>query len=631
MPPAGASSPNAGGRFVSAPQDTSCTVHGLTSGEPVCLAKDQPDQSDVVVHSGSYAKADKLGGWAQVPVSGFGPGAVALRLGDDAGCLALEAVRTGSHASVVACSPRSAEQAFVFDAASSLLRVASDPSLCVAWGAAPPDPGSFLISTGPSGERQTIWGFGFEIQSDSIGSGNSGMPNTTSSVPHDLVPSERTRLYSSMLRGFRFCRLALGLFLRGLTPDRQNIVGRWPTQMAELKGLQDGSGIEGFDAEYWSPAPYWKSSGSYYNGTLRGFDDASLDSFADAVVRDLTYLRQQGLRTAWFGLQNEPTFHDKVIDPSSCKALGNEAMVPPPRGAANTYSRCDYTQCSYYLAFRRVAPRLLEAFPSLKIHANSARGQLGSSPVALDPVALANVSGWTWHFVGADSSAVFANTTVTNMSMGRPVWNNEYEYQPGHFRYNASTANTAAFVMNWLTFAAAPTFYWIHALKPATNVESVGYGLGIWRPPSDNTTGNWPDIAPGHWAFNGYNWNAMAPFAKFVPWDSVRLDVAEDVVRKDQRVFAFRTPTDPSAGGPLHAGSTPPGSRAFAVVNRHPSQPFVVAVRFDDHAGRNTTLFGHRFAGTETDTHLGPQTGGVFQLEVPPLAAEWWIEWEQTM
>jgi hypothetical protein len=69
---------------------------------------------------------------------------------------------------------------------------------------------------------------------------------TTTSAPHDLTPSERVRLATEMLTGFRWCRLALGLYLRGLTPDSRNTIGRWPSQMSELKQLQDVSQIEGF-------------------------------------------------------------------------------------------------------------------------------------------------------------------------------------------------------------------------------------------------------------------------------------------------------------------------------------------------------------------------------------------------
>ena len=69
--------------------------------------------------------------------------------------------------------------------------------------------------------------------------------NTTSSAPHDLTASERIRFATDMLQGFRYCRLALGLFLRGLDPNQEHIIGRWPSQLAELKQMQAVAGIEG--------------------------------------------------------------------------------------------------------------------------------------------------------------------------------------------------------------------------------------------------------------------------------------------------------------------------------------------------------------------------------------------------
>jgi MFS family permease len=102
--------------------------------------------------------------------------------------------------------------------------------LPLAAAAAPPA----LFTLNASATAQVILGLGFEIQSASIGSGNHGLPNATTSVPWDLVPAERSRFYSDMLQGFRLCRLALGLYFRGLTPDRAHMVERWPGQAAAL-------------------------------------------------------------------------------------------------------------------------------------------------------------------------------------------------------------------------------------------------------------------------------------------------------------------------------------------------------------------------------------------------------------
>src|ERR1700735_1036816 len=154
--------------------------------------------------------------------------------------------------------------------------------------------------------QQIIRGLGFEIQSDSIGSGNQGMPSEVVAVPHDLTPSEKTRFYTQMLHGFRYSRLALGLYLRGLDAEQKHIIERYPGQMNDLHTMQEVSGIEGFDVEYWSPAPYWKANKSYYGGTIASTTPEFVSAFSDAMVQDLRYLDAHGLRVVQWGLQNEP-------------------------------------------------------------------------------------------------------------------------------------------------------------------------------------------------------------------------------------------------------------------------------------------------------------------------------------
>ena len=120
----------------------------------------------------------------------------------------------------------------------------------------PPSPnGVFVIDTSEAGRRQVFEGVQVELQSDSIGSYNSGMPkdgtlvpdddNSTIGAPHDLTPAERVRFATEVIKGARTFRLAMGIFLRGLGPRDRSIVGRWPSQMAELRQLQELSGIEG--------------------------------------------------------------------------------------------------------------------------------------------------------------------------------------------------------------------------------------------------------------------------------------------------------------------------------------------------------------------------------------------------
>ena len=111
----------------------------------------------------------------------------------------------------------------------------------------------------PGHTKQVIKGIGFEIQSDSIGSGNHGLPAAPIAVPHDLIPAERERLAREMLKGFRYCRLAGGLYWRGLDAEKKFLQPRWPEQLTELRSLLDAARVEGVSFEYWSPAPFWKA------------------------------------------------------------------------------------------------------------------------------------------------------------------------------------------------------------------------------------------------------------------------------------------------------------------------------------------------------------------------------------
>lgn len=166
--------------------------------------------------------------------------------------------------------------------------------------------------------QQTIWGLGVEIQSDSIASGNGGLPEEPNSAPHDLIQSERDRFYSDMLKGFRYVRMAGGLFYRGTDEEGKHLQERWETQDEELAELVEKSGIEGFNFEFWSPTPYFKASGKYtisgaannqekmlrcfgpdfeddpiYHGDKERF----LNDFADTLVEDFQRMRADGFRS----------------------------------------------------------------------------------------------------------------------------------------------------------------------------------------------------------------------------------------------------------------------------------------------------------------------------------------------
>ncbi|OKI12754.1 hypothetical protein A6A07_18045 [Streptomyces sp. CB03911] len=439
--------------------------------------------------------------------------------------------------------------------------------------------------------KQTIAGLGFEIQSDSIGSDNQGLPDLVSGVPYDLTASERTRFYQQLLkagradRGFRYCRLALGLYHRGLTADNKRFTDRYDGQTALLAEMVARSGVEGLAVEYWSPAPGWKSNGRLVGGGLAA--DTDLAAFGDALVDDLEHLTDHGLKVSYWGLQNEP------------------------RVNSTRYSSCLYEADRYRDVFTAVAPRIRAAHPGVKIHAESQYGWTGAVGRALtaSPEAMDLIDAWTFHKIGTDST-VQITTDYRAGAGGKPVFNNEFEYLGGAMS-DWRCINTAQSIMNWMTFQNSPTWWWLHALKPTTNAESENYGLGFWRPPGDTDFSHHPDIKAGHWDFNPRNWNAVSGFVKYLPWDSVRYGVDEPrhtdgSYYSEHRIMAWRTAT---------------GKPVFAVTNRSATEPFTYTVDT-----RTAAPFqGHRYGPATNDQTLPAKTGPTLEITVPPLSIEFWV------
>lgn len=447
--------------------------------------------------------------------------------------------------------------------------------------------------------RQTIWGLGIEVQSDSIGSGNNGLPESNTSVPHDLVQSERDRLYDDMLSGFRYLRLAGGLYYRGTDEEQKHLQERWDTQDEELAELIEKSGIEGVDFEFWSPTPYFKSSNSYittdskntlkcFDSSFKGDKQAFLEDFAETVKEDLQSLQKNGIPILQFGLQNEAPH--KV----------------------NSYSHCHYDAQGYYETMKVMIPTLKEAFPNLHVHADSWNGQYsdGSKKIIQDKELLDLIDAWTFHRIGYNSNDQIDNASYYNSNKGREgidVYNNEFEYFGNASDWNC--INTAQSIMNWLTFENSPTWHWLHMLKPLANSEASGYALGFWRAPGDtNSYGKYDDIEEGHWDYNYQNWNSVRGFLKHMPWDSVRYDVTEDEVRRDQRIMAFKTPE---------------GRLVVALTNRSEDAAF----SFQIDTGVDAVFRGYRYTpDSEDEIELEPLAGSQIRPTLPPLSIEFWVQ-----
>jgi len=331
----------------------------------------------------------------------------------------------------------------------------------------------------PERPLQVVTGIGFEIQSDSIGSGNRGLPDNRIAVPHDLVPAERARLADEMLRGFRYCRLAGGLYWRGLDPAQKFLQPRWPEQLAELRELLQRSKVEGVCFEYWSPAPFWKGSRSYLGAKrqdplnrlrcfapgfaddpeYRGDTDRFLADFAQAVVADLRSLQAAGLNPVMFGLQNEPYVNHDI------------------------YSSCEYPDAAGYTkAFVAVAAAIRKLDPKILLFADTENAfPKKIAPSMHRPEVAALVDAYAVHTIGAPSENVRAvHAKITAELPPRPWFQNEYEYLEGGATPERCL-NTVQHIMNSFQLAGNPTWFWLHALKPFKNAEASGYSLGFWK------------------------------------------------------------------------------------------------------------------------------------------------------
>ena len=345
-----------------------------------------------------------------------------------------------------------------------------------ATGDAEPDN---VFTLRPDSLKQVVWGIGFEIQSDAIGSGNNGLPDTEHSVPHDLTISERERFAKEMLAGFRYCRLAGGLYWRGTDPEGKYLQPRWPEQLEELKEMMEMAGIEGVSLEYWSAAPYWKANETYigkgskdkYN-TLKCFGPdfhkdpvykgdtvRFLQDYAEACVKDIQTLKEAGIKTSHWGISNEPWTSNA------------------------SYSSLKYFSAKDYVtAYLAAATEIRKYDPDILLMSDTEHGFPRKIAAGMHrPEVAAVVDAYVVHTIGANSNDVRnVHKKIRERLPHRPWFQNEYEYLKGGATPRRCL-NTAQHIMNSFQLGENPTWYWLHALKPFKNSEASGYSLGFWK------------------------------------------------------------------------------------------------------------------------------------------------------
>ena len=463
----------------------------------------------------------------------------------------------------------------------------------------PEDPDAPMPETMPKGSfklladkpGQVIKGLGFEIQSDINSAPDVNDDNGPIGVPMDLVPEERKRLAEEMLKGFRYMRVGMGIWFRGLTPDRKNFTERKQGQAETLVQLMKDAGVEGISMEYWSPAPYWKSNGSFNDGTLKSFEDDFLEEFGDAMVNDVKYMKSQGFKVSSWGSQNE----------SQYESVG--------------YAHCHYTEDQLVKVFGKVAPKIKALDSDIEIIYDTNSGQAGSYGPKLwqeNPQLLPYVDAWVFHRIGDDSDAVMDNRdNYRANSQGKPIYQNEFEYfnnQMSEHTYEWFMVNTAQSIMNWMTFVESPKWFWLHALKGIDDhTDRDGFGLGVWRPTYANQSHDYPDLAHGHWTYNWQNFNALAGFLKYMAWDSRRYNVQEDQERHDNRIMAWKTPQ---------------GKLVFALTNRSDDW-----FEFDVTMDGAKNMKGFRYDKKGRDVEVGSNGGAAtFSAKLKPWSIEFWVE-----
>ena len=438
---------------------------------------------------------------------------------------------------------------------------------------------------------QVIKGLGFEIQSEISAHANVNNENRPLGVPYDLVPSERKRLAEEMLKGFRYMRVGMGIYFRGVTPDHKNMIERKEGQAEAMVQLMKDAGVEGISMEYWSPAPYWKSNGNFIDGTLKSFDDDFLEEFTDALVQDVKYMKDKGFKVSTWGLQNECMY--------------------PEVG----YAHCHYTEDQFVKVFGKIAPKIRALDSDIEIIYDTNSGQNGSYGPKLwqeNPQLLKYVDAWVYHRIGDNSDFVMdRRDSYKANSQDKPIYQNEYEYFSDQVKattFEWLMVNTAQSIMNWMTFIESPKWYWLHALKPIDDtLNRDGFGLGVWRPSYANESHDYPELAHGHWEFNWQNYNAIAGFLKYMPWDSRRYNVEEDEERHDNRIMAWKTPE---------------GKLVMAMTNRSDDW-----FEFDVTLDGAKSMKGFRFDKNGRDVEIGSNSGAsTVTAKLKPWSIEFWVE-----
>lgn len=509
--------------------------------------------------------------------------------------------------------------------------------------------GLFAVDRQTAG--QTYMGGYIEIQPDSFNGGSStpaidGATDTWG-FPQSLTPSEQVRLRQNLFPGggvgLKYIRFPLGFAYRGgrVIDDATGLIKqigeRYAGQNAAIASLLANVVAEGggLMPEYWSPAPYWKTTGKYGGGELwagggysrttklqsiRTSDvtqfNAQVAAFTDAIINDLEYLHQNVAPVRGFGLQNEPVF-DFVQNYGTCgydsatMVAVLKSLIPKIRNSAilSTYSGQPNTVLLHHNSWEGFDPA-------------SEGGLIVSDATVLSTGKTALQEMWAGsrhdiENISADAEYLRVNAGTWRGYAAKPNFINEFEYfTPGDHTDQWRCANSMLKMVYELRYLQAPVVMpIIHVAKQlgqsSSESNTIGYALAKVRLPAPygedpSTPGDSdPAINYGEFGFVAPNYNAWRFIADNVPHGSVRRTISG---------------TAPSNIG-ITALTKPDGKLVLLLANRTAS---AADVTLDLSA--SAILSGKRYDYQSAGAALPRKGGAICTFSLQPYSGEAWAE-----
>lgn len=413
--------------------------------------------------------------------------------------------------------------------------------------------------------RQTFLGGYIEIQPDSYnGAGTTMATDSTSEAwgfPYSLTASERARfkaeLFGPVNPRYRHIRLPWGFAVRGFrnidsaTGLAKNIGERVAGQMTAVSDMISNviplGG--GFWPEYWSPAPYWKTTSSYAGGRLWAGGTYSRDTSLESIrTSDPTQYNAQ-IEAVTSAMLDDLEYFHQTYGPIRGFGVGNEVIST----VNQTYGTWNTSTAEYQSLERAVLPKIrassiLSTYggqpnfvhnhgESLKGFDNAGSTFSSTALLSTGKTVLGETSYMTLHEITAISENPdyirSQASTLTASARGKPIFVNEFEYftltgRSDELRF----ARTCAQQLHNLNLLGAPIVMTIiHALKDIGVSDStgsaIGYALAKMRLPAPfgqdpSTPGDpAPQLGHGQFEFVKPNWHAGLFVMDNVPVGSV--------------------------------------------------------------------------------------------------------------